>query len=173
MYEVDARDSVQQLTQVPQPDVGAPLPVIVADEYKLLLAYIIVQPHPDWDGTSVTVVSDNTADEPIAILRFERPTAHFMGPPNDEALRGHPLASRGLRPYSVFEVHDSSWIRKLERMNSVHPHHQTERYLAHKKHFIFAFHDSTFECVAHGFEIDSFRGSIVQARQRMAEMLHK
>ena len=47
----------------------------------------------------------------------------MFGPPNDEAFDGHPLARRGLRPYGAFEVTHSSWIRQLEQMNSVHPHH--------------------------------------------------
>ena len=59
--------------------------------------------------------------------RFEHCYAHMFGPPNDEALRGHPLAGRGLRPYAAFEIRQSSWLRRLERMNSVHPRHDRER----------------------------------------------
>lgn len=69
----------------------------------------------------------------------------MFGPPNDEAFAGHPLADRGLNPYSVAEVQRSSWIRGLERMNSVHARHSRERFLEHKRHFVFAFHDSTFK----------------------------
>ncbi|HEX8863370.1 MAG TPA: hypothetical protein VGC06_30595 [Actinomycetes bacterium] len=50
------------------------------------------------------------------------------GPPNDEALQGHPLVDRGLRPYGVFRVEGSSWIRQLERMNRVHPQHRPEAF---------------------------------------------
>ena len=35
----------------------------------------------------------------------------------DEAFSGHPLAERGLQPYSTFEVLDSSWIRGLMKRN--------------------------------------------------------
>jgi hypothetical protein len=93
------------------------------------------------------------------LVRFTRPIAHMFGPPNDEAFAGHPLAQRGLEPYSVFEVHQSSWIRALERMNSVHPRHRPEAY-ARYKHFVFAFHDSVFECIAEGFELSAYRGSV-------------
>lgn len=75
----------------------------------------------------------------------------YVWAPNDEAFEGHPLASRGLKPYSVFEVKNSSWIRRLERMNSVHRCHRPEGYKM-LRHFVFAFHDTTFECVAQGFE---------------------
>jgi hypothetical protein len=35
----------------------------------------------------------------------------------------------------------------LERRNSVHPQHDTTRFLKDKKHYIFTFQDSTLECV--------------------------
>ena len=85
--------------------------------------------------------------------------AHMFGPPNDEAFEGHPLSQRGLRPYAVFEVQASSWLASLERMNSVHPYHSAERF-AKYKHFIFAFHDTTFECIAEGFSVSIHRGSV-------------
>jgi hypothetical protein len=38
-------------------------------------------------------------------------------------------------------------------MNRVHEHHQPARF-ERLRHFVFAFHDSTFECVAEGFRAD-------------------
>jgi hypothetical protein len=73
----------------------------------------------------------------------------MFGSPNDEAFHGHPLAERGLGPYGAYRVEDSSWIRRLERMNSVHPRHDPERFRA-LTHCVLSFHDSTFECVAEG-----------------------
>jgi hypothetical protein len=83
----------------------------------------------------------------------------MFGPPNDEAFSGHPLAPKGLAPYRVFEIDDSSWLRTLERMNSVHPYHRSEHFAVYK-HFVFAFHDSTFECIAKQFSHFERRGSI-------------
>lgn len=171
MYEVDDRDEVIVLTTAPCPDIGAPLPLVVADEHHLLLAYLVSEPDPTWDGRYTTVVSPDSDGLAVAIVRFHRPSAHLFGPPNDEAFAGHPLAARGLRPYRVFEVRHSSWVRKYERMNSVHPRHDRERYLDGRRHFVFAFHDSTFECVAEWFEVEMFRGSMRAARTRMAAML--
>ena len=136
-----------------------------------LLAYIVSEPDPAWDGSYVTMVSPEFDSLPIAIVHFRRPSAHMFGPPNDEAFGGHPLASRGLSPYAVFEVEQSSWIRKHERMNSVHRSHNRERFLSRRKHFIFAFHDSTFECIAEAFEISIVRGSMRSAAAQMVEML--
>ena len=170
MYEVDDRDEVIELQDAPRPDVGAPLPIVVSDEQSVLLAYILSEPDPNWDGTYVTVVSPTSEDEPIALVRFHRPYAHMFGPPNDEAFGGHPLAARGLQPYAVFEIQRSSWIRKLERMNSVHPYHRAERFNNYK-HFIFAFHDSTFECIAEGFNYETRRSSIRSIREAMVASL--
>jgi hypothetical protein len=93
----------------------------------------------------------------------------MFGPPNDEAFTGHPLASRGLEPYAVFEVEQSSWIRQLERMNAVHPNHKPELFASYR-HFVFAFHDSTFEAVADGFEVQLMSGSMRSAVSKMVEM---
>jgi hypothetical protein len=83
----------------------------------------------------------------------------MFGPPNDEAFHGHPLAERGLHPYGAFRIVNSSWIRTLERMNSVHPHHRPEVFWK-RQHFVFAFHDSTFECICNEFDVAKMRGSI-------------
>ena len=172
MYAVDERDSVTEINDVPAPDIGAPIPVVVADEHSVLLAYIVSEPDPKWDGTFVSVVGKESAGMPIAIIEFDWPYAHFFGPPNDEAFEGHPLASRGLSPYAVFEIGQSSWIRRLVQMNSVHPHHRADAY-ADLRHFIFAFHDSTFECVARGFKYAVRKGTISTALTEMASMVSR
>lgn len=159
MYQVDERDEVVVLDDVPQSDVGAPVPALVATEHTLDLLYMVSDPDPDWDGTYVNVVGPDTERELIACIRFDGPYAHMFGPPNDEAFKGHPLASRGLERYSAWEVRHSSWIRALERMNAVHPYHKPAMFEAYR-HFIFAFHDSTFECVAKGYGVTIHQGSI-------------
>lgn len=133
--------------------------MVCAGEHNLLLAYYLQETPADWDGTSVRLLSDADGDEPCALVTFEMAYAHMFGPPNDEAFEGHPLAAKGLRPYAVFEVHSSSWLRSLERMNSVHPYHDPQRF-AKFKHFIFAFHDTTFECIAESFSLSLHRGSV-------------
>jgi len=171
MYRVDERDRVVELSDVPQSSVGAPLPLVLADEHSVVLAYYLQETPPEWDGNSARMVDPVDSDEPIAIVRFARCTAHMFGPPNDEAFSGHPLAERGLTPYAVFEVTDSSWIRALEKMNSVHPRHSPKRFLDGKRHLVFAFHDSTFECVCTGFQFQLARGSLRSVIPKMVEML--
>jgi hypothetical protein len=152
MYSIDLRDHVLALPDVPPPSGGAPLPLILATEGRLVLAYLVEVFDPAWDGTTVRVVNHGTPGEPAALIEFIGPRAHFFGPPNDEAFAGHPLAARGLAPYTPALVGDSSWVRGLERMNRVHPYHRPEAY-ARLQHFIFPFHDSTFECVAEGLRV--------------------
>lgn len=81
MYQVDERDSVIELRDVPKPDVGAPLPAVVAAEHQLDLIYIASEPDPDWDGTYVNVVGTDSEGQLVARIRFERPYAHMFGPP--------------------------------------------------------------------------------------------
>ena len=147
MYSVDELDEVRKIDEVPPSSAGAPLPMIVCDEHQLHLAYLI-ETGLSWNNES------------CALIRFSQPYAHFFGPPNDEAFVGHPLAQRGLHPYGCFEVLQSSWIRGLEQMNSVHRFHKAEHF-AVLRHFIFAFHDSTFECIARDFEWSYHIGSVV------------
>jgi hypothetical protein len=158
MYRIDELDRVIALDGVPQIDIGAPLPIVVADDNHLLLGYL---------------TANFDTDKSVAIVQFQRPSAHFFGLPNDETLEGHPLVHRGLNCYGVFEVVDSSWIRTLERMNSVHSRHDRTSFLQGKRHFIFTFHDNTFECVARGYEVEKFTGTPIDALVRMCGLLDK
>jgi hypothetical protein len=132
MYGVDRHDRIEALTDLPQQSAGAPVPLVIADDSELLLAYRLAP-----------------LAEEVAIVEFDMPLAHYSGPPNDEAIQGHPLYPKGLKPYSAYEVCASSWIRGLERMNRIHPHHSPAMF-SRCRHFVFTFHDTTFECIANG-----------------------
>jgi hypothetical protein len=129
VYSIDKDTRVIVLSNLPAQDSGAPSPRVIAAENNLILTYI-------------TQGSDD-----VAVLSFRQPFAHLFGPPNDEALRGHPLYALGLRPYDNSEVLGSPWTRELERRNRVHPNHNPKRFDAFR-HFVFTFHDSIFECLA-------------------------
>ena len=131
MYTVDSLDEVLNFEDVPGHSPGAPMPQILAND-NVVLAYEVVP-----------------GGEEYAVVNFIQPRAHYFGSPSDETASGHPLAKRGLEPYGVFEVRNSSWIRALEQMNRVHPKHDASRF-GSLRHFVFTFHDNTFECVAHG-----------------------
>ena len=169
MYQVDERDRVVELKDLPQSSVGAPIPHVLAAEYRVVLVYYIQARELGQDGSSFPTVPPTSLDEPIAIVRFNMCKVHMFGPPNDEAFGGHPLAKRGLHPYCAFRIEDSSWIRNLERMNSVHISHRPERFWK-LQHLVFAFHDSTFECVCDGFDVRTTAGSIVGVISEMLRL---
>src|SRR5215813_12554762 len=157
MYTVDRHDRVEELTDLPQQSTGAPVPLLLANDADLVLAYRL----------------EPMAEE-VAIVKFEGVAAHYFGPPNDEALSGHPLYRRGLRQYGIYEVKSSSWVRVLERMNRVHPGHRQGMFGLYR-HFIFTFHDTTFECVANGirnvarFTYIDHPGLLDEMRRRVPE----
>jgi hypothetical protein len=158
MYTIDNLDAVVELADLPQCSVGAPCPAIISGEQLLHLAYYL-QEQEEWDGKRVRFENGQRSDQRCALVRFHGAYSHRFGPPNDEAFEAHPLYKRGLRPYAVAEVKNSSWIRALERMNSVHRDHKPASFAA-MRHFIFPFHDSTFECVVHSFELSVERGLV-------------
>lgn len=169
MYDVDERDSVVEVDDVPRPSPGAPMPVVVASESIVQLGYFAREDPPDWDWTNPRSVELRDA-KPVVLVTFDQARAWFHGPPNDEAFTGHPLASRGLQPYGVFRVAASSWLRRLERMNSFHPQHRPERF-AELSHYVFTFHDSTFECIARGFTATNVDGPLITVAADMVQAL--
>ena len=171
MYEVDDNDQIVELENVPQSSIGTPVPIVLAGEHNVILAYYVEAAPEGWNGTSVRISDSNSEGESVAIITFDRCYAHLFGPPNDETFDGHPLSNRGLRPYHAFEVKDSSWIRNLETMNSVHSSHVKDRFMKNKRHFIFSFHDTTFECIAEGFSVEPGIGPIKRNVPRMLDFL--
>jgi hypothetical protein len=173
MYE-PLDDQVVLLTDVPRPDRGAPMPAFLASERRLGLVYIVAESDPDWDGTSVTIATGDEPNEPYAVVVFRGPRCHYFGDPNHRDLEGHPLASRGLKRYAVWEVTPTSWIRALEEINTTHDSGHTAKNFRGLRHFIFTFHDTTFECLADGLAVYRHRGTqrsaLNLAASKFAEM---
>jgi hypothetical protein len=90
-----------------------------------------------------------------------------FGPPNDEAIEGHPFYKLGVGPYGCYEIINSPWDRALERANRVHHRHDPNAPRL-GRHFILTFHDSTFECIACDFKVHA---TITERNQVMEEML--
>ena len=166
MYQVDSLDRVVEITDFPQSSGGAPLPSVISTEHQTFLIFHLEEDIPGWDGTWVRRVGSET-EGTLAILAFNGCYASMFGPPNDEAFAGHPLADRGLHPYGAFQIEDSSWLRRLETMNSAHPNHSPARF-RELTHFVFTFHDSNFECIAAGYTVETTRSSISNALLRIA-----
>jgi len=119
-------------------DAGAPLPHLLQNDNRALLVFIL---------------SDAEDTNHLGVVEFQRCICTKMGTPNDEVFHGHPLSGKGLELYCALEVKNSRWISELEAVNAVHRSYRAERW-RDLKHYIFGFHDCTFECVAEGFSVD-------------------
>lgn len=134
------------IADIPECNPGATAPVVFATEQAVAVAYRVssrwlAAHHGDWAGG-------------VAGVRFHGVRSHSFGAPNDEAFHGHPLARYGLKPYEFVRVDNSPWIESLRVMNSVHPHHRDEAFLK-LQHFVLPFHNTTFECVARGYTVET------------------
>lgn len=134
-------------------DVGAPLPTLIQSDY---VAHLFFDLRDD--------------DDRVGHVRFDHLIATRFGPPNDEALHGHPLFGSGLAFYSAMRVVDSPWIVQLERLNSVHARHDPADYVA-QQHFIFAFHDTMFECVARSFSVSAVDRTMAEAVKDAVDLI--
>jgi len=68
-----------------------------------------------------------------------------MDPARRPLLGGHPLWGRGLGFYSIHEVLNPTWLAHVDAQNlKAFPDHAGYEL----RHFVFTFHDSTFECLA-------------------------
>jgi hypothetical protein len=118
-----------------QPEAAVSGAILLQDEYRCFLVFNVSTSDPD--------VTEGTR----AIVGFHRVRLTKFGFPNDEAKAGHPLYGRGFGEfgYDVSEVLNSSWAREAEAQNKVRfPDEPAWR----TRHFMFAFHDSCFECLA-------------------------
>lgn len=135
MYKASGSETFKDLENIPLSDSGNPEPSLSADEYELTLSYF-----------------SNNSQQSKVTVKFVSAHIHVFGSPNDETFNSHPLYALGLKPYAVCEVLNSGWIANLEQANSVHPLDNSERF-KDLRHFVFAFHDSTFECIARNIEL--------------------
>lgn len=130
--------------------------VLVQTERSTFLTFNAMQKRPDGlrerSGT--------------ALVEFPGCQCTQFGYPNDEALSGHPLYSSGLAEYAIHEVLNPSWARRLEQQNRV-AFPQTGTW--NLRHFIIAFHDSTFECLAGNLVLRVFDEPYARVLQRITE----
>jgi hypothetical protein len=152
-------------------DAGAPMPHLMKNDHRALLAFLLSEPDPNWDGTYVTVKSPaNEGPEPLGLVEFTRCISAKLGAPNDEVFEGHPLNGKGLEAYGAQRVVNSRWLKEVEKINSVHRMYRPESW-RDLHHFIFWFHDSTFECLAESYKVETHRISMKALLGIMVERL--
>lgn len=109
-------------------DVGAPVPHVVTNGSVTIVVFHVGLPtDPTWDGKTITVVDPSLPETyDLGWVKFSGVAATLLGPPNDEAISGHPLWNAGLEPYCFHIVENSQWRADYATRNQVHPHHKTE-----------------------------------------------
>ena len=150
-------------------DVGAPMPHLLVNDNDALLAFYVRNVDPNWDGTTVTVAGAS-GSEPIALVEFDWCASAKLGAPNDEVFHGHPLHGRGMDPYTAQVVRNSRWVAELERINSVHHYYRPETW-RDLHHYVFWFHDATFECAARSYKVETRVGSMKDVLAEMCRRL--
>jgi hypothetical protein len=138
---------------------GAPEPQLLANGHGAYLLFSLADRDPDPDATRVRIV-DPAVDEsePLGVVAFHGVREVKLGGPNDEAIEGHRLHGKGLHVYAAHQVVNSRWIAEAERVNSVHSNHRAGWH-DRLNHYVFCFHDETFECIAQGFTTERYLAS--------------
>lgn len=121
-YRIDEKDKLEALG-VAAPDGVDPLPITLAKEGCAVISYI----------------SFINRKDVCVVVSFPWCHTHRYGP-----LKGHPLAERGLKECSAYEVKDSSWLRALDLKDK-------DASSRAWKHFVFAFRHTLYECIARDF----------------------
>jgi hypothetical protein len=153
-------------------DTGAPLPHVFSGGNQTIVLFHSGFDHdPEWDGKTVTTIdTQDDQDRHFSWMRFDGVTACLFGPPNDEALTGHPLWGHGLEFYQFHTVTNSGWIAELQERNRVHRHHKDEPW-SQLQHFVITFHDETLEVVAKTYEVGTletdFKSAIAFITKRL------
>lgn len=150
-------------------DTGEPMPHLLVSDHRTLLSFLLNEPDPAWDGTYIKSIGMEQP-EPLALVEFERCVSAKLGAPNDEVFHGHPLSGKGCEPYSAQQVVNSRWIKEIEAINSVHSQYRAEHW-RDLHHFIFWFHDTTFECIARSYKVETHRISIRSLLELMVERM--
>ena len=155
MYPIAGNEVLHPLLDLPEPDT-TPLPFVLANLSRGMLGL-------EYRASSQWCLENHFSVEAsidvYVLLSFRVPRAHYLGPPNEDLLYlggGHPLRERGLEPYTFVNVLPSPWIEQLELANRIHPNHSPERF-ASLHHYIFPFHEETFECLAQGYDVSISR----------------
>jgi hypothetical protein len=119
----------------PEIMVGAPNPMVFSDEHLVNLAYY------------------DTEDD-VALVKFEHCFEFRMGMPSEDKISKGPYSGLGILNFEPHIVENSPWIEELEkRYEVISEFSRGEREYIH---YLFAFHDRTFECVTSGYKVEKY-----------------
>lgn len=113
--------------------VGAPAPAVLASETRTFLIFYL-------EGI----------DDRVGRVEFKQVWSTRFGEPDENAIMKHSLLGCGFDGFTPSEVINSNWIEEIKERASAHEAFDPDRFDG--RHFLFPFHDSTFECVASSFD---------------------
>ena len=91
-------------------------------------------------------------DAGTAVVEFKLCLVSRFGYPNDEARWGIPQYKD--LSYGIYEIKHSSWVEEIIRLNKFRFANTSEGWIRKKRHFLFTFHDDTFECLADDLKLE-------------------
>jgi hypothetical protein len=150
-----AKDRVVALEVGCHPEAAISGGLLLQSEQKVFLLFNAMSDEPNAQGLY--------EDVGTAVMEFKTCFLTRFGYPNDEGRPEHALYQQGLAAidYRVCEVLNSSWAsaegarrrRSAERIWSARFQRASQNYEWTSRHFLVAFHDSTFECLAADFQV--------------------
>ena len=127
------------------PEAAISGPVLVQTDYLTVLTFNAMRETDrptDWGGYYKESAG-------TAIIEFRGLSVTRFGYPNDEVWSKVPRTKD--LSYGGYEVLNSSWLEELRQLNRVA--FPDINLFAGSRHFLFLFHDSSFECLASDFEL--------------------
>ncbi len=104
-----------------------------------------------------------------ALVEFPFCIRTQFGHPNDEARWKHPRYSK-FETYGIYEVLNSSWIAQI-RADNLFSFPDVPTWGNRLRHFVFTFHDSTFECVAVDLKLEIIKEPYEKILDRISQQI--
>lgn len=141
-------------------DTGSPCPHLLTNGQKTYLLFYLQER-----------LLEKWQNEAIVQVQFMGCFNTRFGAPNEEVMHGHPLYGKGIDYYEAQIVHNSKWLAEIEAINRVHAQYNPDRW-RRLNHYLFWFHDDTFECLANSFEVEIMTMSMQDALRQVVAWMY-
>lgn len=97
-----------KLSNIPEPSVGAPIPVLISEEHDTTLCYYMEASNSEWDGKTCRMVKSDSIEDYVAVVKFKGTQESRFGPPDENEVCSHPILEPFMKNdyYWAFEFHD-------------------------------------------------------------------
>lgn len=160
MYVANGNEELVEPSGIPHPIGGAPNPLIVSDEHKMILGYYTADENAvvrEEDFEKPVMVGMDSELQPCCLLRASY-WKYVFGPPGMDKQDLHPLHTLGLEYCRVQEVRRSQWIKDEGPPSGYSKHARKAQTWIH---LVITFHDSTFEGLLSDIEVEIVERSVL------------